>query len=148
MINIIGDDDTPYKHLSNLKSGRVLYGAFEFKTIEHAYQFTKACFFDDLETAYKIFHAKSGYYAKFESKKIVNNTSNISHSSWDKVKYEVIEDIMRVHYFDIRNTDKKELLLSTGDNVLTHKHKKLNLGEWETEFPRILMKIREELKPK
>jgi predicted NAD-dependent protein-ADP-ribosyltransferase YbiA (DUF1768 family) len=142
MINIIGDSQDAYSHLSNLRSGPVIIDGVHFSTIEHAYQFAKASFYKDVNAAHKIYSAKSGYIAKIFSKKIVMDDP----SFWDKIKFNVIEDIMRTHYKDIRNVNRMMLLLSTGDEVLTHKHERVKMGEWETKFPEILMKIREELK--
>lgn len=141
-INIIGDGKDAYSHLSNLRSGPVIVDVLDFKTIEHAYQFAKASFYKDTEAAYKIYDAKSGYIAKILSKKIKMDDP----SFWDKIKFDVIEGIMRAHYKDTRNLSRMMLLLSTGDEVLTHKHERVKMGEWETKFPEILTRIREELK--
>lgn len=53
-----------------------------------------------------------------------------------------MKDLIRASF--LQNEPAKDVLLSTGDAMITHRQEK---GRWGTEFPRILMEVREELRP-
>jgi ribA/ribD-fused uncharacterized protein len=141
-INIYSTDDNGFKNLSNLLNGPVkatVNGVEKtFKTVEHLYQIKKALFAGDTETANKIFAATTGFDAQKLSKDIVG----LNSEEWDKISSQELESAMRLAFE--QNQSAKDLLLSTETATLTHKTK-FNLGKWETVFPEILMKIREEL---
>lgn len=136
-INIYSTDKNGFNKLSNLLVGPVEFNGFKYKTIEHLYQWKKANFAGDQETANKIFYAKTGFEAQKLSKKI----QGLDSAEWNKVSSQELEEAMRLAYE--QNPQAKELLLSTGNNILTHKGP-FDMGKWETEFPRILMQIRNE----
>lgn len=138
-INIYSTDNNGFNELSNMLVGPVEFNGFKYKTIEHLYQWKKANFAGDQETANKIFYAKTGFEAQKLSKKI----QGLDSAEWDKISSQELEEAMRLAYE--QNPKAKELLLSTGNNILTHKGP-FNMGKWETEFPRILMEIRDSFK--
>jgi len=142
-INIYSTDDNGFKKLSNLLNGPVRATVngkeYTFKTIEHLYQVKKALFAGDTETANKIFATTTG----FDAQKLSKTIKNLDSAAWDKISSQELESAMRLGFE--QNQSAKDLLLSTGTANLTHKTK-FNLGKWETVFPEILMKIREELR--
>lgn len=64
-----------------------------------------------------------------------------TRSSWDDMSSDVMYKLIKESFQ--QNPDALEKLLATGDAVLTHNQEE---GKWKTEFPRILMEVREELR--
>ena len=147
-INIYSTDKNGFEGLSNLLNGPVkatINGVERtFKTVEHLYQVKKALFAGDRNAANQIFKASTGFEAQKlgSSKGPIQWTEN-SVEQWDTISSKELEDAMRLAFE--QNQKAKDLLLKTGDAQLTHKTK-FSLGKWETVFPEILMKIRNELK--
>ena len=153
--NIYTNETNGFKNLSNLYNGPVVIDwngtDITFATVEHAYQTLKAMFGGDQIAAGKIMVAKDGFEAqKLGSKNgIIDWKNGKTIEDWDKVSADYLEHVMRLA-FD-QNENAKNLLLKTGDTVLTHKNLKkpdMSLGKWESLFPAILTKIRTELKAK
>ena len=138
-INIYSTDKNGFEKLSNLLNGPVEFNNREFKTVEHLYQWKKAMFAKDKTTAEKIFNANTGWDAQRLSKTIQNPDSK----AWDEISSQQLEASMNLAFQ--QNPEAKKLLLSTGNTQLTHQTSKFSLGKWEKEFPRLLMKIRQEL---
>ena len=61
--------------------------------------------------------------------------------TWDSVSSEIMHDLIYTSFE--QNPEALKRLLSTGDAILTHTQDK---GKWGTEFPRILMEVRDELR--
>jgi predicted NAD-dependent protein-ADP-ribosyltransferase YbiA (DUF1768 family) len=61
--------------------------------------------------------------------------------TWDSVSSEIMHDLIYTSFE--QNPEALKRLLSTGDAILTHTQDK---GKWGTEFPRILMEVRESFK--
>lgn len=139
-INIYSGDKNGFEKLSNLLHGPVQYTIngkeLSFKTVEHLFQSLKAMFAGDSETANKIFKAASG----FEAQKLGKTVKNLNVAEWDKISSIKLEKAMIAAFK--QNEAARNLLLSTTDARLTHKAS-AKLGKWETEFPRILTKIRD-----
>lgn len=147
IINIYSTHKNGFEKLSNLLHGPVLdtvRGKLRtFKTVEHLYQVQKAIFAGDIETANKIYKAKSGWDAQKLSKEIKNLPAKL----WDRKSSAELERIMILAFE--QNEDSRKLLLDTGQAQLVHQnpHKPfMKLGKWESVFPEILMKIRTNLK--
>lgn len=139
-INVYSTDNNGFKTLSNLLNGpvkEVVDGKeIEFKTVEHAYQAKKAIFAGDKVTANKIHQSVTGW----DAQKLGREIKNLDTKSWDAIAYQELEKSMRLAFE--QNPKAMQLLLSTGNSILTHKAK-FNLGRWERDFPEILMKIRD-----
>ena len=144
-INIYSTLKNGFEKLSNLLNGPVtaeINGKLlTFKTVEHLYQTKKALFAGDNETANKIYTAVTGW----DAQKISREVKNLDSQAWDSVSSRELEDSMRLAFE--QNEEARNLLISTGNAILTHKKENANLGKWETEFPRILTEIRSELQP-
>lgn len=61
--------------------------------------------------------------------------------TWDSVSSEIMHDLIYTSFE--QNPEALKRLLSTGDAILTHTQDK---GKWGTEFPKILMEVRELLR--
>ena len=64
-----------------------------------------------------------------------------TRSSWDDMSSDVMYKLIKESFQ--QNPDALQKLLATGDAVLTHNQEE---GKWQTEFPRMLMEVREELR--
>lgn len=137
-INIYSTDKNGFEKLSNLLNGPVTVDNLTFQTVEHAYQYAKAMFANDSDTANKILEAKTGWEAQTLGKTV----AGLDSDEWNKSSTQILESIMRQAFE--QNEESRNLLLKTGDAILTHKSS-ASLGKWGKVFPELLMKIREEL---
>ena len=113
--------------LSNLAAREFVLGGRKYFSVEHAYQTLKSGSFDEI--TYKKY---SGGGQKFAGKpaKTVGNYN-----------IELMGQIMLASF--TQNKEAKDLLLSTGGAEFSHTQ---DTGKWATEFPRLLKKVREELR--
>lgn len=142
MINIYSTDKNGYQELSNILHGPFVMENcgenFTWKTVEHYYQWKKACFVKNAEIASKIWYASTGWDAR-------RIATTLRFEAGEREKWEDMNvALMKMILFSAfgQNEKQRELLLSTGDAHLTHKHPYIKLGKWEFEFPRILMEVR------
>lgn len=115
------------KNLSNLAPRKFTYGGKEYYSVEHAYQTLKSGKFD--ETTYNKYKESAGN--KIQGTQGTDTSSNIG----------LMKDLIKTS-FEQNPTALKELL-ATGESKLTHAQ---DNTIWKTEFPRILMEVRNELK--
>ena len=128
-INIYSTEKNGYEKLSNLadrkfkdKNGR------EYFSVEHAYQSWKSGSFD--EETYKKY-SKGGV-------KIAGNKGTKTVNNWN---LNLMKRLIKLSLE--QNPDIADLLVGTGTIPLTHTQDRT---VWKTEFPRLLMEIRDELK--
>lgn len=112
-----------------------------FQTVEGAFQAQKLVFSsmsdDEKEAIRKQLETASGSQARSIGRKI----KNLNTVSWDKASSDVMRDLLLESFS--QNPEALNRLLSTGDVTLTHTQDK---GKWGTEFPKILMEVRELLR--
>lgn len=112
-----------------------------FQTVEGAFQAQKLVFSsmsdDEKEVIRKQLETASGSQARSIGRKI----KDLNTVSWDKASSDVMRDLLLESFS--QNPEALNRLLSTGDVTLTHTQDK---GKWGTEFPRILMEVRELLR--
>ena len=112
-----------------------------FQTVEGAFQAQKLVFSsmsdDEKEAVKKQLETASGSQAKSIGRKI----KDLNTVSWDKASSDVMRDLLLESFS--QNPEALNRLLSTGDVTLTHTQDK---GKWGTEFPKILMEVRELLR--
>lgn len=143
-INIYSTDKNGYERLSNILNGTVkeeIVGRkgkvlIEFKTVEHAYQCKKALFYKQYDLAISIANSSNGWQAQKLSKQIKVD------DNWDKISEDELYKSMKLCFE--QNPKSLELLLSTKDAELVHKHPYIKLGKWSEVFPKLLMKIRQD----
>lgn len=85
----------------------------------------------------KDYQTHSGSQARSIGRKI----KDLNTVSWDKASSDVMRDLLLESFS--QNPEALNRLLSTGDVTLTHTQDK---GKWGTEFPKILMEVRELLR--
>lgn len=94
----------------------------EFKSVEQAFQFTKAMYYaKNQDVAYEILRPTN---SSWQIKQLAN-AKNLPMTSeqiakWDKVSTSLMYRLMLQSF--IQNESAKQLLLSTGDAILTHKN--------------------------
>lgn len=112
-----------------------------FQTVEGAFQAQKLVFSsmsdDEKEAVRKRLETASGSQAKSIGRKI----KDLNTVSWDKASSDIMRDLLLESFS--QNPEALNRLLSTGDVTLTHTQDK---GKWGTEFPKILMEVRELLR--
>lgn len=112
-----------------------------FQTVEGAFQAQKLVFSsmsdDEKEDIRKQLEIASGSQAKSIGRKI----KDLNTVSWDKASSDIMKDLLLESFS--QNPEALNRLLSTGDVTLTHTQDK---GKWGTEFPKILMEVRELLR--
>lgn len=122
-----------YALLSNLGNKPFEIDGKTFKSVEHYFGWCKAVSVEDFAIANRILKAATGKQAKLlHSHKLRMTKEQIK--KWDSYSAKVMEKGMRAAFE--QNEDAKDLLLSTGDALLTHKY--------GGPFAEILMKLREE----
>lgn len=112
-----------------------------FQTVEGAFQAQKLVFSsmsdDEKEDIRKQLEIASGSQAKSIGRKI----KDLNTVFWDKASSDIMRDLLLESFS--QNPEALNKLLSTGDATLTHTQDK---GKWGTEFPKILMEVRELLR--
>lgn len=112
-----------------------------FQTVEGAFQAQKLVFSsmsdDEKEAVKKQLETASGSQAKSIGRKI----KDLNTVFWDKASSDIMRDLLLESFS--QNPEALNKLLSTGDATLTHTQDK---GKWGTEFPKILMEVRELLR--
>lgn len=112
-----------------------------FQTVEGAFQAQKLVFSsmsdDEKEDIRKQLEIASGSQARSIGRKI----KDLNTVYWDKASSDVMRDLLLESFS--QNPEALNRLLSTGDVTLTHTQDK---GKWGTEFPKILMEVRELLR--
>ena len=133
--------------LSNFEERPVKLGDVTFRTPEGAFQamkiwFTNAVLLggpaseENMKILEKLKNA-SGRQAKALGREI----TDLSKGTWDRDSSGVMKNILKLSFEQNPNALAK--LLATGNATLTHTQDK---GKWGTEFPRLLMEVRNELR--
>ena len=115
----------------------------DFNTVEGAFQGMKLAFVNDPNDIndadnklYKLQYANGAM-----ARNIGRNIKNLDTQAWDANSSKVMKALIKTSFS--QNPDAAQRLIDTGDATLTHTQDE---SKWSTEFPRILMEVREELK--
>ena len=115
----------------------------DFNTVEGAFQGMKLVFVNDPNDIndadnklYKLQYANGSM-----ARNIGRNIKNLDIQAWDANSSKVMKALIKASFS--QNPDAAQRLIDTGNVTLTHTQDK---SKWSTEFPRILMEVREELK--
>ena len=111
-----------------------------FNTVEGAYQAAKLRYTSlDLDKRIPILDTLKNATGA-EAKKIGRQITGLDTKVWDENSSRIMKDLIKESFK--QNPDALAKLLATGDATLTHTQDKT---KWKTEFPRLLMEVREEL---
>lgn len=115
----------------------------DFNTVEGAFQGMKLAFVNDPNDTndadnklYKLQYATGSM-----ARNIGRNIKNLDTQAWDANSSKIMKALIKASFS--QNPDAAQRLIDTGDATLTHTQDE---SKWSTEFPRILMEVREELK--
>lgn len=115
----------------------------DFNTVEGAFQGMKLAFVNDPNDIndadnklYKLQYANGSM-----ARNIGRNIKNLDTQAWNANSSKIMKALIKASFS--QNPDAAQRLIDTGDAPLTHTQDE---SKWSTEFPRILMEVREELK--
>lgn len=115
----------------------------DFNTVEGAFQGMKLAFVNDPNDIndadnklYKLQYANGSM-----ARNIGRNIKNLDTQAWDANSSKIMKALIKASFS--QNPDAAQRLIDTGNATLTHTQDE---SKWSTEFPRILMEVREELK--
>ena len=156
-INIYSTDKNGFQDLSNFAERPFVVNDITFPTVEHAYQWSKGNYYNtgaidpssdetpqDQDAKVKkhmadILAAKTGAEAKALGSKRID--VEFEKEMWDEESSDVMKMLIQKSFE--QNPEAAAKLLSTGDAELTHTQ---DNSKWKTEFPKLLMQVREALK--
>lgn len=115
----------------------------DFNTVEGAFQGMKLAFVNDPNDIndadnklYKLQYANGSM-----ARNIGRNIKNLNTQAWNANSSKIMKALIKASFS--QNPDAAQRLIDTGNATLTHTQ---DDSKWSTEFPRILMEVREELK--
>lgn len=115
----------------------------DFNTVEGAFQGMKLAFVNDPNDIndadnklYKLQYANGSM-----ARNIGRNIKNLDTQAWDANSSKIMKALIKASFS--QNPDAAQRLIDTGNATLTHTQDE---SKWSTEFPRILIEVREELK--
>ncbi len=112
----------------------------EFNSVEQAYQMEKLSYTKEAAANYdleeKMFEADP-----WEVKKLSYKIKGLDRELWDANSSRVMKNFLLVSFK--QNPQALQKLLDTGNAELTHTQDE---GKWATEFPKLLMEVRKELR--
>lgn len=115
----------------------------DFNTVEGAFQGMKLAFVNDPNDIndadnklYKLQYANGSM-----ARNIGRNIKNLDTQAWNANSSKIMKALIKASFS--QNPDAAQRLIDTGNATLTHTQDE---SKWSTEFPRILMEVREELK--
>lgn len=115
----------------------------DFNTVEGAFQGMKLAFVNDPndinDADNKLY--KLQYATGSMARNIGRNIKNLDTQAWNANSSKIMKALIKTSFS--QNPDAAQRLIDTGDATLTHTQDE---SKWSTEFPRILMDVREELK--
>jgi len=114
----------------------------KFQTVEGAFQAAKFLYTDEgLSDSNKNILKELQTASGSKAKSVGRNIQNLNKEEWDENSSEIMKDLIKQSFE--QNPDALSKLLVTGNATLTHTQDK---GKWGTEFPKLLMEVRSELR--
>jgi ribA/ribD-fused uncharacterized protein len=130
----------PFK-IDSALIGEEKIGTIEFKSVEQAFQYSKLELVpfteENVAIANKILKTTNGG----ELRRLGKQFKGFNNKSWDNTSIYTMKSLIYSSFK--QNSNATKALLETGNAILTHTQDK---GKWGTEFPRILMEVRNELR--
>lgn len=112
-----------------------------FQSVEQAFHYIKGVLFAkqgvNSTTLNDIMNTTSGP----ELRRLGRNIKELDVTKWDANSSDVMKQLLKESFE--QNPQAAQRLLDTGDATLTHNQDK---SKWKTEFPRLLMEVRDELR--
>lgn len=141
--------DNENADLSNFAERPFEFNGANYKNVESAFQAQKLNFSDLFH--YPDFGGPNDAYFEMQeefenisgakARKLGKSIPGLDRNAWDKAKYGIMKEAIKESFK--QNPQALERLLATGNTKFTHNQ---DNSEWKTEFPRILMEVRDELR--
>ncbi len=112
-----------------------------YQTVEGAFQASKIYYSDTNQNAIPELRKKLMVASGAKAKSLGRSIKGLNKEAWDRDSSDIMKILLIVSFK--QNPNAAQRLLSTGDAILTHTQDK---GKWGTEFPKILMEVRELLR--
>ena len=133
--------------LSNMARRPFRYNGRWYSSVEHAFQAAKLEYAAPIEQ--QPIYVQTGFspsktnLSSFDAKQFGNRIVGLDQSKWDADSPAIMKTFIKESFK--QNPRALQRLLTTGDAILTHTRERED-SRWRTEFPRILMEVREELR--
>lgn len=112
-----------------------------YQSVEAAYQASKIAYAPATKENLAIAEKLKTNITGAEAKKLGSSIKGLELDKWNRDSSSVMKALLSESFE--QNTEARNALLATGNAELTHKQDK---GKWKTEFPRLLMEVRNELR--
>jgi len=109
---IFGGIHSDVNPFSNWSPSVIRYKGHTFQNLEQAYQYAKATYVKDEETAAKLLYTTSPRMAKELGSKV----NGITGSNWNKDRDGIMKELVKIKFTD--NAELKKELLGTGTKIL------------------------------
>lgn len=127
--------------LSNFAIRPFTHLGIQFQSVEQAFQFYKTEFSPKNEYNRAVGQAIMMSTSDKDLRRLGRQFKGLNKDAWDQMAPTIMKQLI-LDSFE-QNPEAVQRLLSTGNATLTHIQDK---DRWRTEFPRILMEVREELR--
>ena len=127
--------------LSNLAIRPFTHLGIQFQSVEQAFQFYKTEFSPKDEYNHAVGQAIMMSTSGKDLRRLGRQFKGLNQEIWDKMAPTIMKQLILDSF--TQNPEAAKRLLDTGNAILTHTQDK---GRWGTEFPRLLMEVREELR--
>lgn len=111
-----------------------------YQTVEGAFQASKIYYSDTNQNVISELRKKLMVASGAEARLLGRSIKGLNKEAWDRDSSDIMKILLIVSFK--QNPNAAQRLLSTVNATLTHTQDK---GKWGTEFPRILMEVRNEL---
>ena len=136
------DGEEEYEYLSNFYPAKFTLIDIEFSNVEQYFQYMKAMFFNDIETANKILQTSSPSIAKSLGREV----ENFDEYEWERKNIQIMYDGVLAKF--LQNKDLAYNLLQTGSSLLVEGNQWQDdywgvvNGEGQNNLGIILMRVR------
>lgn len=112
-----------------------------FQSVEQAFHYIKGALFAKQDTNNAILNDIMNTTSGPELRRLGRNIKELDVTKWDANSSDVMKQLLKESFE--QNPQAAQILLDTGNATLTHNQDK---SKWKTEFPRLLMEVRDELR--
>lgn len=129
--------------LSNLAIRPFVHLGIPFQSVEQAFQFYKTEFSPKTEYNHAVGQAIRMATSGKDLRRLGRQYKDLATKEWDAMAPTIMKQLIKDSFE--QNPEALQRLLSTGNTTLTHLREREG-SRWRTEFPRILMEVRDELR--
>lgn len=112
-----------------------------FQSVEQAFHYIKGALFAKQDANSTILNDIMNTTSGPELRRLGRNIKELDVTKWDANSSDVMKQLLKESFE--QNPQSAQRLIDTGNATLTHNQDK---SKWKTEFPRLLMEVRDELR--